>query len=185
MRWNKKINLASVSNARDVVLRQFIDSLTIVSHIKMGACMVDIGSGAGFPGIPVKIARSDIKVLLLDGTGKKVAFVNEVIRRLGLENVHGVQQRAESKPYQEIMSGRLDVVVSRAVASVSSLAAVASPYLSSGGIYIAMCGPKENNSVDSFDDVNLAKLRYKKPHIENLMLPEEAGERRLVIFTKR
>ena len=185
MRWQKKINLTAIKNARDVVLKHFIDSLTIISHIKMGAFMLDVGSGAGFPGIPVKIARPDIKVLLLDGTSKKVAFINEVIRLLGLENAHGVQQRAESKPYQEIMSGRLDVVVSRAVSSVVSLVVVASPYLLSGGKYIAMRGPKENNEAESFDDIDLAKLRFKKPSTEKLTLPDGAGERRLVIFVKR
>lgn len=130
---NEKVNLTAITDPDEIRVKHFTDSLAAIELIKTGATVLDIGSGAGFPGIPLKIARDDISVTLLDSVNKKVAFMNEVIVDLGLKNIEAVHARIEDFPHK----GEFDVAVSRAVAELTTLAEYALPFVKVGGTFVA------------------------------------------------
>lgn len=130
---NEKVNLTAITDPDEIRVKHFTDSLAAIDLIKTGAAVLDIGSGAGFPGIPLKIARDDISVTLLDSVNKKVAFMNDVIADLGLKNIEAVHARIEDFPHK----GEFDVAVSRAVAELTTLAEYALPFVKVGGTFVA------------------------------------------------
>lgn len=140
LHWNKKINLTAITEPKDIILKHLIDSLTIQKYIKESSYLVDIGTGAGFPGIPLKIYRKDIKIVLLDSLNKRINFLNEVCRELKLENINTIHSRAEecarNKKYRE----KFDIVTSRAVANLSTLTEYMLPLTKIGGLCICMKG---------------------------------------------
>lgn len=130
---NEKVNLTAITDPDEIRVKHFTDSLAAIYLIKTGATVLDIGSGAGFPGIPLKVARDDISVTLLDSVNKKVAFMNDVIADLGLKNIEAVHARIEDFPHK----GEFDVAVSRAVAELTTLAEYALPFVKVGGTFVA------------------------------------------------
>lgn len=136
---NKKFNLTSINDPKEIRIKHFKDSLTIKSYINKGMKVLDIGSGAGFPGIPLRIEK-DFDLTLIDSVNKKVNFMNEVIEELKLEKAKAVHVRAED--YAKDHREEFDMVISRAVANLSTLSEYALPFLKVGGIFIAMKGPK-------------------------------------------
>lgn len=136
---NKKFNLTSIDDPKEIRIKHFEDSLTIKSYINKGMKVLDIGSGAGFPGIPLRIEK-DFDLTLIDSVNKKVNFTNEVIEELKLEKAKAIHVRAED--YAKDHREEFDMVISRAVANLSTLSEYALPFLKVGGIFIAMKGPK-------------------------------------------
>ena len=136
---NKKFNLTSIDDPEEIKIKHFEDSLTIKNYINKGMKVLDIGSGAGFPGIPLRIEK-DFYLTLIDSVNKKVKFMNEVIEELGLENTRAIHVRAED--YAKEHREEFDLVISRAVANLSTLLEYSLPFLKVGGIFIAMKGPK-------------------------------------------
>ena len=138
--WNEKINLTAIIDKKEIILKHFVDSLTIAKNIKKDAYIVDVGTGAGFPGIPIKIYREDVKIVLVDSLNKRINFLNEVIKELELNNIETVHARAEefgqNKKYRE----KFDVSTSRAVANMSILSEYLIPCIKQGGKCIAMKG---------------------------------------------
>ena len=130
---NQVVNLTAITEPSEIRVKHFADSLTGLDLIKEGASILDIGSGAGFPGIPLKIARDDLTVTLLDSVNKKVAFMNDVILDLGLKNITAVHARIEDFPHK----AEFDAVVSRAVAELTTLVEYALPFVKVGGCFIA------------------------------------------------
>ncbi|MDU3152763.1 MAG: 16S rRNA (guanine(527)-N(7))-methyltransferase RsmG, partial [Anaerococcus hydrogenalis] len=136
---NKKFNLTSIDDPDQIRIKHFEDSLTIKSYINDGMKVLDIGSGAGFPGIPLRIEK-DFDLTLIDSVNKKVNFMNQVIDELDLKNTRAIHVRAED--YAKEHREEFDMVISRAVANLSTLSEYALPFLKVGGIFIAMKGPK-------------------------------------------
>ena len=136
--WNKKINLTAIVEPKDIILKHFIDSLTIEKYIKKGETIIDVGTGAGFPGIPLKIAREDLKITLADSLNKRINFLNEVINKLDLKNIETIHIRAEelgkNKKYRE----KFDIATSRAVANMSTLSEYLIPFVKVNGRCICM-----------------------------------------------
>ena len=136
--WNKKINLTAIVEPKDIILKHFIDSLTIEKYIKKGENIIDVGTGAGFPGIPLKIAREDLKITLADSLNKRINFLNEVINKLDLKNIETIHTRAEelgkNKKYRE----KFDIATSRAVANMSTLSEYLIPFIKVKGRCICM-----------------------------------------------
>ena len=136
--WNKKINLTAIVEPKDIILKHFIDSLTIVKYIKKGETIIDVGTGAGFPGIPLKIVRDDLKITLADSLNKRINFLNEVINKLDLKNIETIHTRAEelgkNKKYRE----KFDIATSRAVANMSTLSEYLIPFVKVKGRCICM-----------------------------------------------
>ena len=139
--WNEKINLTAITKPEEIILKHFIDSITISKYIKSGSYICDIGTGAGFPGIPLKILRDDITVILVDSLNKRIKFLDEVIEKLDLKNIQTIHARAEefgqNKKYRE----KFDIATSRAVANLATLSEYLLPLVKVNGRAICMKGP--------------------------------------------
>lgn len=136
--WNEKINLTAITEPQEIILKHFVDSLTIAKYIEEGKTIIDMGTGAGFPGIPLKIYRNDVKVVLADSLNKRIKFLNEAIEKLQLKNIETIHCRAEelgkNKEYRE----KFDYATSRAVANLSTLSEYLLPFVKLNGSCIFM-----------------------------------------------
>ena len=181
--WKKHINLVRRENNRDIILKDFIDSMTILKHLPSGASLADLGSGAGFPGIPVKIVRADIKVFLLESIQKKVFFLKNMIRVLGLT---GIEVRREGGPNgPEIDSrGEFDFVVSRAFGSLQRLSSIGGSLLKRGGILLAMKGKKGKEELAESLPF-LEEKGWKQAFIDQMRLPFLNHDRTLIGLQKK
>lgn len=140
--YNERMNLTAITEEQDVIVKHFCDSLFLLTkhNIQIGAKVIDVGTGAGFPGIPLLIARPDLKVTLLDGLNKRLVFLSDVCEKLGLcaEIVHS---RAEDGANNKIYREKFDVATSRAVARLNVLCEYCLPYVKKDGVFLAMKGP--------------------------------------------
>lgn len=141
--WNEKVNLTRIIQPEEVAVKHFADSLTLLNYydIPRDARVIDVGTGAGFPGVPLKIARPDIKLTLLDSLNKRLIFLNEVCKETGIE-ANTVHFRAEDGGQNPLYREKYDVAVSRAVARLNVLCEYCLPYVKVGGSFISMKGPK-------------------------------------------
>ncbi len=139
MEWNEKINLTSIIDERDFIIKHFIDSIVCVSHPKMGTFqnIIDIGTGAGFPGIPLSIILPDKQFLLVDSLNKKINFLTEVIQKLNLSNVKVLHGRAEDLGKNVMHREKYDLCLSRAVAKLNVLSEYCLPFVKIGGTFAA------------------------------------------------
>jgi 16S rRNA (guanine527-N7)-methyltransferase len=143
LEWNQKINLTGLKTVDEVLDKHFIDSLYGHPHVAPTAFVLDIGTGAGFPGLPLKLAAPGRRVLMIDGTGKKIQYVNEVIKALGLKNASAMHQRAEDQGFRFGLQGQVDVVTARAVAATKELVSLGEPFLKKGGKMLLYKGVDE------------------------------------------
>ncbi len=141
--WNEKMNLTAITDPREVVLKHFVDCLSLVPYLDLdeNSAIIDVGTGAGFPGMPVKIACPDVEITLLDALNKRLTFLEEVTEELGLSGVHFVHSRAEDGGQNPEYREKFSHCVSRAVANMSVLAEYCLPYVRVGGYFVALKGP--------------------------------------------
>jgi len=142
-KWNEKMNLTSITEENEIVTRHFLDSLTPLSFLKGIEKVLDIGSGAGFPGIPLKIAAPSMVVTLMESTEKKIFFLRHIIRTLQLPIAETLFARAEDKAIISMRGGAFGCVISRALSGIDDFLALAAPYVKRNGFVIAMKGPAE------------------------------------------
>jgi len=147
--WNKKMNLTAIKEPKEIAIKHFVDSCSVLNYVKFnqGANVIDVGTGAGFPGIPLKILRDDIKVTLLDSLSKRLVFLNEAASRLEI-NVNIVHGRAEDCGRNEEYREKFDVAISRAVAPLNVLSEYCIPFVCKDGKFISMKGPNVQKEVD-------------------------------------
>ena len=147
--WNEKLNLTALTEPRDVAVKHFVDSLLLFRYADVddGSSVIDVGTGAGFPGLVLKIARPDIRLTLLDSLQKRLVFLQEVCDRLGLENVEIIHSRAEDGSRTELRDS-FDIAAARAVASLNVLSEYCLPYVKVGGRFIAMKGSSAKQELD-------------------------------------
>jgi len=143
---NEKFNLTAITQQDEVIFKHFLDSVLPINEIKVGASVIDIGTGAGFPGLPLKIIRTDLKVVLVDSLQKRVNFLNECIKLLDLQNVIAVHARAED--YIKTQREKFDYAVSRAVAQTNTLVEYLLPYVKVGGKVILYKSIKAQEEIE-------------------------------------
>lgn len=184
--WNEQINLTAILDQEEIAIKHFIDSLAVSRFIdfKKDQKLIDIGSGAGFPGLPIKIIFPEINVTLLDSLQKRCRFLNELIRELGLSGIEAVHGRAEEKGQDPLMREEFDFAVARAVTKLPVLVEYCLPFVKEGGIFIAFKGPGVNDETKSAQKaITLLGGRL----IENKIftLPVSKEERSLVLIGKK
>ena len=178
-KWGKRVNLTSVLTDREIIIKHLIDSLTVAEFMPPGSRVLDIGTGAGFPGIPLSIYDSSLRLTLIESVGKKVAFLKHAKRSLGLSNVDIRQARAEELTGS--MSGRFDRVTSRAVGSIDTVITLAAPYLDIEGKVVIMKGPRGKSEWEDY--ANRYPEDMELLFTKALKLPF-SGENRVIIVTK-
>lgn len=181
--WNKKINLTAITEDTEVAIKHFIDSITLLKYadIKDNASVIDIGTGAGFPGIPLKIMRDDINLTLLDSLNKRLVFLDEVCNTIGIK-AQTVHSRAEESGQNPLFREKYDVAVSRAVANLPALCEYCMPYVKVGGVFISMKGSDGENELENAKNA-IAILGGKTESCETLTLPD--GSTRTIITIRR
>lgn len=184
LKWNEKINLTSIVKKEDIIDKHFIDSLTVVKYINKGDNIIDVGTGAGFPGIPVSIAVENVNVTLLDSLNKRINFLEYSLRLLKLaSNVKAVHSRAEEYAIKLENREMYDLVVSRAVANMRTLLEYMLPFCKVGGICLCMKGSNVNEEIE-LSKKALKILGGKIEKIENIILPGTDYERNIIVVRK-
>lgn len=146
--WNKNVNLTAITERADVYVKHFADSVYGAKFIKQNASLCDIGTGAGFPALVIKIVRPDIKVTLVDALDKRIKFLNEVISKLGLTDVNCLHCRAEDKIFKQKYLNSFDVTTARAVARMTTLTEYCLPFVKVGGKFIAYKSDKIDDELN-------------------------------------
>jgi 16S rRNA (guanine527-N7)-methyltransferase len=183
LEWNEKINLTAITNPEEVILKHFIDSITIVKYIKENAKIVDVGTGAGFPGIPLKIMREDVEVTLLDSLKKRIHFLEEVIKELELVKVRTIHARVEEFAKDKKYREKFDYTTSRAVANLSTLSEYLIPLVKIDGYSIVMKGSQIEEEVQKSKHA-ISVLGGTIEKIDYFQLPESNIERNILLLRK-
>lgn len=178
--WNKKINLTSITGEKEIIIRHFLDSITLARHISGLDSLLDIGSGAGFPGLPLKIALPSLKVTMLDTVEKKVHFVRHIIRTLGLKDAIALSGRVEAPELLERLSSSFDCVTSRAFTELKAFVALAAPYLRPKGVILAMKGPAVEEELRETGPVE----GFSAPEVIRIEVPFSGRTTSLVLLRK-
>ncbi|MBR6137269.1 MAG: 16S rRNA (guanine(527)-N(7))-methyltransferase RsmG [Bacilli bacterium] len=177
--WNEKINLTRITDKEDVYLKHYYDSLTLnkVVNLKEVNTLCDVGTGAGFPGIVLKIVFPNLKVTLIDSLQKRVNYLNEVIKELKLENIEAIHARGEE------YKGSFDVVTSRAVANIEKLVGYTMHLVSKDGVFVAMKGNIEEELTKEVE--NKLNKKYNIIKVEKFLLPIEQSNRSLIVMKNK
>jgi len=186
--WNKQVNLTAITDYEEVQIKHFLDSLTVTLAWQRAISsadfrLIDVGTGAGLPGVPLKILLPDIKLVLLEATAKKAAFLHHLKQKLGLDDVEIVVGRAEEIAHETQYRERFDIVLSRAVAPLPTLVELTLPFCAIGGSFIA----QKKGAIDlevSNSTKAISLLGGSLPEVKRIDLEEFADERYLVIIDK-
>ncbi len=200
--WNKVMNLTAITDFKEVVQKHFVDSLSLIKAVdgsflqKKGISMIDIGTGAGFPGIPLKIVFPNLKVTLLDSLNKRIKFLNEVTGKLELRNITAIHGRAEDFAKQKEYREQFDLSVSRAVANLATLSEYSLPYVKKGGFFFSYKAENIEEEIELSEnaikilggridevikfnlpdsDVKRAIVKIEKNNFTNKKYPRKAG----------
>lgn len=183
LKWNEKINLTAITEIKEIILKHFIDSLTICKYIPKNAKFMDVGTGAGFPGIPIKIVREDVEVTLLDSLNKRILFLNEVIKSLEIKKIEAVHGRAEELGRNKKYRQKFDIVTSRAVANLSILSEYLIPFTKINGKIVIMKGSEIEEEVKNAEKA-IRVLGGTIVNIDKFLLPESDMKRNIILIEK-
>lgn len=183
LEWNEKINLTAITQPEEIKLKHFVDSLTVLKYINDDDKVIDIGTGAGFPGIPLKIMNKNTKITLLDSLNKRINFLNIVIEKLDLSNIQAIHGRAEEIARNKLYREKYDVAVSRAVANLSTLTEYMLPFVKIGGKCICMKGANVNEELERAQNA-IKELGGEIERVDNFYLSDNDNERNIIVIKK-
>ena len=183
LKWNEKINLTAIRAEKGIVLKHFLDSLSVYPYLSEPPFLLDMGSGAGFPGVPLKLVQPSLSVTLIDSVLKKVDFQRHIIRALGLKGIQALHGRAQGKEILAKLEGQFDLVISRAFSDLKTFLQLGYPFLRERGMALAMKGEVRE------DESGLAskarEMGYILKKTVSFPLPFSSFKRTLLLFEKR
>jgi 16S rRNA (guanine527-N7)-methyltransferase len=182
LKWNQKINLTAIRTEKGIVLKHFLDSLSVSPYIPHTSNLLDIGSGAGFPGIPLKIVCPSLQVTLIDSVRKKVVFQRHIIRQLALNGIKAFQGRVQDKEVLQRMERPFDRIISRAFADLRTLLILSFPFLKEAGVVIAMKGEVSHQEAQLASEIE--EIPYRLQKRISLTLPSSSFKRTILLFEK-
>ena len=180
-KWNQKVNLTSITSDEDIVVKHLLDSLVVANHIQEQESILDIGSGAGFPAIPLKIVKPDAEVVSVDAVNKKILFQKHIGRLLKLNKFEALHARVEKMTTTH--AGHFDVITSRAFSQLDQFVSLASPLLAEEGRMFAMKGPAAIDESSKVEGALLIK-GFEIQEILPYFLPLNKGERNLIVIRR-
>lgn len=185
LEWNKKINLTSITDNQEIFIKHFFDSATCMAtgYIKDGFEVVDIGTGAGFPGLVLKIINNEINITLLDSLKKRTNYLENLVINLGLKNVEIIHGRAEEYGNKVEYREKYDIALSRAVASINVLLEYCLPYIKNGGYFLCQKGPNFKDELKEAEKA-LKTLGGKINEVKEFILPGSDIKRNIIVIEK-
>nr|WP_233597295.1 MULTISPECIES: 16S rRNA (guanine(527)-N(7))-methyltransferase RsmG [Corallococcus] len=181
LKWNAKVNLTAITAPEEVLEKHFLDSLAVLPEVKGATSLLDLGAGAGFPGLPLKLELPEMGVTLVDTVGKKIAFIKAAAASLGLVGVRGLHARAEGKPETEGIP-RAQVLIARAFMDLPDWLNLAPAYLEEGGRVVAMLGKQQT---DAELQARAAERNLRVVSARAYRLPFSGAERQVAVFAKQ
>jgi 16S rRNA (guanine527-N7)-methyltransferase len=182
LKWNEKMNLTAIRSEKGIVLKHFLDSLSVVPHLPKISSLLDIGSGAGFPGIPLKMIQPSLEVTLIDSVRKKIDFQSHIIRTLGLKGIKAIHGRIQDREILEALGGRFDAIIARAFSDLDTLLLLSFPFLKKGGILLAMKGEGAGEELKRL--LLSTRNRYRWIKTATFSLPFSSFKRSILLFEK-
>ena len=178
---NKKFNLTAIVEKQDFAIKHLLDCVLPAELLPLGASVIDIGAGAGFPSIPLKILRPDLKITMLDSLNKRVNFLNSAVELIGLCDIHAVHARAED--YAILKREKFDVAIARAVASLNTLSEYCLPFVKVGGAFVALKGASYNEELDLAQNA-ITILGGKVQSVQKIYVEEIDSQRANIVVAK-
>ena len=184
LEWNEKMNLTAITDDEGIAIKHFADSISVLQLIEnKNASLIDVGTGAGFPGIPLKIANDGFKVTLLDSLNKRITFLEEVKKELGITNLECIHSRAEDGGRNADLREKFDYCVSRAVARLSVLSEYCMPFVAVGGYFISLKGPDAAEELTEAQKA-ISVLGGKVEKVVEITIPESDLKHCAVVIKK-
>ena len=183
LEWNEKINLTAITDENDIITKHFVDSLYCLKYIKDGDKIIDVGTGAGFPGIPIKLVSHETEITLLDSLNKRIIYLEDVINKLGLEKITAIHWRAEEFGIKPEFREKYDIVTARAVANMKVLSEYCIPFLKVGGKFICMKGSDYKEELNDAKS-HIETLGGKIVEINEVVLPDSDIKHTIIIIEK-
>ncbi len=185
LEWNEKMNLTAIVDPEDIMVEHFLDSISILKEIDIGqnSYVIDVGTGAGFPGIPIKIMRPDIKIVLMDSLRKRTEFLEALKDELDLMDVEIIHSRAEDLGRNEGYREQFDIALSRAVASLNILSEYCLPFVKVGGTFVSYKGPAAHEELSNAHRA-IKVLGNGKPQIKKVEVPYSPKTHNLICIQK-
>ena len=182
LKWNQKINLTAIRSEKGILLKHFLDSLSVYPYLPEHSFILDIGSGAGFPGIPLKIIQPSFEVTLIDSVRKKVDFQRHILRMLGLKETEAIHGRVQDRRILQRLRGRFDITLSRAFSDLGTFLFLSFPFLKQEGTAIAMKGEVDSNEIRLLPGTE--GIQYRLQKTIPLILPFSSFKRTILLFEK-
>lgn len=185
LEWNKKINLTTITDLEEVDIKHFLDSATCLAtgYIKDGDNIIDVGTGAGFPGVPIKILKENVSITLLDSLNKRIKYLEEVVSKTKLKDVTLLHSRAEDAGMSKQHREKYDIVLSRAVATMNVLCEYCIPFVKVGGYFICQKGPSYKEELDNAD-IAIRTLGGSLKEVQSYNLPYSDITHYIIIIEK-
>jgi 16S rRNA (guanine527-N7)-methyltransferase len=182
--WNKRLNLTGIAKKRTMLIQLLLDPLVALPYLPLSATLLDVGSGAGIPGLPLKIARPAYQVHLLEARAKKVSFLRNMIRKIGLTGIRAYQGRAGESEYLPDLFHGYDIITARALASLIKTIGICSPHIRPGGLLVTFKGSGIHREIDNSQGL-MEDLGFEVDTKVAYRLPETRGERHLLILRRQ